>query len=106
MVWCRGDPGRAGWGSSRGGAVTADIRVEPEEFDGPWLTDQLETCGVARGAAVSDVEFVGYIGAGQMSRNARFRLAWTVPEGRPATLVAKLPSADLPTRSSSFANGP
>jgi hypothetical protein len=85
--------------------MTSDIPVEPEEFDADWLTGALEEAGVARGATVTRLEFEGYVGTGQMSRNGRFRLTWSDPDGRPPTVVVKLPSADPPTRSSSFDNG-
>jgi hypothetical protein len=85
--------------------VAEDIRIDPEEFDAPWMTAVLEEAGVARGARVTALEFDGYVGTGQMSRNGRFRLEWSAPEGRPATVVAKFPSDDPPTRASSFLNG-
>jgi hypothetical protein len=85
--------------------MTADIPVEPEEFDPGWLTAGLEAAGVAQGATVTGLEFTGFIGTGQMSRNGRFRLTWSDPEGRPPTVVVKLPSADPPTRSFSFDGG-
>jgi hypothetical protein len=84
--------------------MTSDIRVEPEEFDAAWLTAALEEAGVARGATITELEWAGYVGTGQMSRNGRFRLAWSDPD-RPATVVAKFPSADLPTRSWAFETG-
>jgi hypothetical protein len=85
--------------------LTFAIPVEPDEFDPGWMTAGLEAAGVARGATVTGLEFEGFIGTGQMSRNGRFRLAWTEPAGRPSTVVVKLPSDDPPTRSSSFDSG-
>src|SRR5690242_15510793 len=85
--------------------MTSDIRVEPEEFDAPWLTGVLDEAGVARGATVTALEWAGYVGTGQMSRNGRFRLTWSDPAGRPATVVAKFPSADRPTRVWAFHTG-
>ena len=79
--------------------------VGPDEFDPAWMTAGLEEAGVARGATVTGLEFDGFIGTGQMSRNGRFRLDWSDPAGRPPTVVVKLPSADPPTRSYSFDNG-
>ena len=63
--------------------MTSDIRVEPEEFDAAWLTAALEEAGVARGATITELEWAGYVGTGQMSRNARFRLD-VGPTRRPA----------------------
>jgi hypothetical protein len=85
--------------------VDPDIRIDPEEFDAPWLTYQLDQAGVARRATITDLEFAGYVGTGQISRNARFRLTWSDPEGRPATVIAKLPSADAAARGWAFQTG-
>lgn len=85
--------------------MTADIRVEPEEFDEAWLTAALEEAGVARGATITNLAFDGYVGTGQMSRNGRFRLTWSDDEHRPATVIAKFPSEDAPTRSWAFLSG-
>jgi hypothetical protein len=69
------------------------------------MTEALEQAGVARGATVTDVHFDGFVGTGQMSRNARFTLTWDDPEGRPATVIGKFPTDDPPTRASSFESG-
>ena len=69
------------------------------------MTEALESAGVARGATVTDVEFDGFIGTGQMSRNARYGLTWDRPDGRPATVVGKFPSHDESTKLSSFGSG-
>jgi hypothetical protein len=73
-------------------------------IDADWLTESLEGAGVAGGARILEVTCVGLIGTGQMSRNARFQLEWD-QSGRPATIVGKFPSADLPTKRASFTNG-
>jgi hypothetical protein len=82
-----------------------DVRGDPRAIDGAWLTDGLEAAGVARGAAVTDVRFDGFIGTGQMSRNGRLLLTWDDPQGRPASVVGKFPTDDPVTRASSFQNG-
>jgi hypothetical protein len=82
-----------------------EVRGTPEAVDELWLTDALTEAGVADGAKVDAVEFLGYIGTGQTGRNARFALTWNQPEGRPATVVAKFPSDDPAARAAAFANG-
>lgn len=78
---------------------------DPELIAGPWMTEALEEAGVARGATVTDVEFLGCIGTGQTGQNARFALQWSDPTGRPATIVGKFPSGDANARQSAFVNG-
>ncbi len=83
----------------------ADIRSEPSQVDAPWLTDALEEAGVARGAKVLDVDYVGDIGTGQTGRNSRFTLTWDDGEGRPTSLVGKFPSADAGASMAAFGVG-
>jgi len=85
--------------------MDGDVRGDPREIDGRWLTEALEAAGVARGAAVTDVRFDGFIGTGQMSRNAPLALTWDDPRGRPTSVVGKFPTDDPATRVSSFENG-
>src|SRR5262245_47355589 len=82
-----------------------DVRGTPEAIDEQWLTDALAGAGVAQGATVTGVEFLGLIGTGQTGRNGRFALTWDRPEGRPATVVAKFPSDDPNARMAAFGNG-
>ena len=82
-----------------------DVRGDPETIDGPWMTTALEHAGVARGATVTDVELVSFIGTGQTGRNARLRLTWSDPEGRPASLVGKFASGDAAASANAFENG-
>ena len=86
-------------------AIVGSACGDPLALDAAWMTEALESGGVAGGATVTDVEFDGFIGTGQMSRNARYRLAWDRPDGRPATVVGKFPSADENTKQSSFDSG-
>ncbi len=70
-------------------------------LDPAWLADQL---------AIDDrpapaVTFDGFIGTGQMSRNARFSVAWETPESGPESIVVKVPSANPSTRSVSAESG-
>jgi Phosphotransferase enzyme family len=51
------------------------------------------------------VHFDGFVGTGQMSRNARFSLTWDRSDDRPRTVVGKFPTDDPTTRASSFASG-
>lgn len=76
-------------------------------LDPDWIVKHV----VVDGSAPSAATFGGFIGTGQMSRNARFFLEWG--EGastdsaagrpaKPASVVVKLPSDDLGTRALSF----
>lgn len=79
--------------------------ADPTSIDAAWMTQALEEAGVARGATVTRVEFVGFIGTGQMGRNARYALTWDDPAGRPSSVVGKFPTDDPPTRTNSFEGG-
>ena len=78
---------------------------EPSELDAVWMTQALEQAGVARGATVTQLDFAGLVGTGQMARNARFLLEWDQPSGRPASVVGKFPSADATARATGFEQG-
>ena len=82
-----------------------DVRAEPDQIDAAWMTAALEGAGVATGATVTEVVLDGLIGTGQTGRNARFRLTWDQPEGRPASVVGKFASADPNARMAAFMNG-
>jgi hypothetical protein len=82
-----------------------DVRAEPDDIDAAWMTAALEAAGVALGARVTDVHVEGFIGTGQTGRNARLRLTWDDPDGRPATVVGKFASADPNARLAAFTNG-
>jgi len=85
--------------------TAAEVRGDPHDIDGPWLTEALEAAGVARGAQVLDVAFGGFIGTGQSARSARLHLTWSDPDGRPASLVGKFPSDDETARMFQFMSG-
>ncbi|MEM7342427.1 MAG: phosphotransferase [Actinomycetota bacterium] len=73
-------------------------------LDPGWLAEALANDGVAP----TGVRFDGFIGTGQMSRNARFSVEWPAEAGapaRPATVVVKVPSAEPATRAASFQHG-
>jgi hypothetical protein len=82
--------------------TTIDVCSEPELMTAEWLTVALTEAGVANGATVTEVDFGGFIGTGQTGRNARLSLTWSDPTGRPASVVAKIPSADPNARASAF----
>lgn len=73
--------------------------------DPVWMTEALGASGAAAGAKVTEVTVEGWIGTGQAARNARLSLGWDDPDGRPATVVVKLPSLDPTTRATLFATG-
>jgi hypothetical protein len=77
----------------------------PAGIDAPWLTEVLQRAGVAKGATVTDVDFLGWIGTGQTGRNGRFALEWDRPEDRPPTVVGKFPSDDDTARATGFLTG-
>ena len=69
-------------------------------LDPDWITATIEIDGRRPVAA----EFAGFIGTGQMSRNARWHLDWGGADG-PASVVVKIPSADEMVRTVSFEHG-
>ena len=69
-------------------------------LDPDWITATIEVDGATPIAA----EFAGFIGTGQMSRNARWHLDWGGADG-PASVVVKIPSADEMVRGVSFEHG-
>ena len=86
-------------------AVIGAACGDPLALDAPWMTEALESAGVAGGASVTDVEFDGFIGTGQMSRNARYRLTWDDPTaGRRPSSASSRPHDD-DTKRRSFESG-
>ena len=69
-------------------------------LDPDWLMANVEVGGVRPATA----DFDGFIGTGQMSRNARWSLGWGDADG-PASVVVKVPSADAGVRAVSFEHG-
>jgi len=65
-----------------------------------WIGEQAS----AHFGGTARAEMAGFIGTGQMSRNARFTLDWVDGEG-PASVVVKVPSGDDGTRTVSFDHG-
>ena len=63
----------------------------------PWLSDVLRASGHLDDASVTGVE-VSPLGTGQMCNSVRLTLSYDRETTGPATLVAKLPSADEATR--------
>ncbi len=57
------------------------------------------------GAGPRSVEFVEFVGTGQMSRLARYALEWAGDAG-PATVLVKVPSSVATTRAMAFKRGP
>lgn len=88
------------------------LPTDPTSIDADWLNEALRSSerigraghsGLATGATVTDVRFDGFIGTGQMGRNARYALSWDTPDGRPTSVVGKFPTEDLVGRASGFA---
>ena len=82
-----------------------EVLGDPNSIDAAWMTVALEDATVARGATVTELRFEGFIGTGQMARNARFSLVWDQPAGRPASVVGKFPSDDPTGRATGFDGG-
>jgi len=82
--------------------VTIPIVTSADEVSEQWLTDALESGGVAHGSTVLSYEAEA-VGTGQMGENVRFRLVWDGGTDRPASVVAKFPSADATSRMTGLA---
>lgn len=69
-------------------------------LDPDWVAPQV----VVEGRRPNGAEFAGFIGTGQMSRNARFRLDWggAGTGAEPPSVVVKVPSSHDNTRALSF----
>jgi hypothetical protein len=88
------------------GNMSTDVRADPRSIDARWMTEAMEEAGIARGATVAAVEFEGFVGTGQMSRNARLKLTWDGEAGdRPTSVVGKFPSDDETARTSAVDAG-
>lgn len=73
-------------------------------LDPEWLTGALSSSH----RAPSAIEFVEFVGTGQMSRNARFAVKWSSDsdEGsEPTSIVVKVPSSEPNTRKFGFERG-
>ncbi len=68
-------------------------------LDPHWVAEQLTTDGVTPTAT-----FGGFIGTGQIGRNARYTLEWDGAAG-PSTVVVKLPAAEEGVRRIGFDQG-
>lgn len=72
-------------------------------LDPDWLSGVLTRNGVAPDQVVFD----GFVGTGQMSRNARFSVTWPAgvdapSDSLPSSVIVKVPSSDPDTRALSF----
>jgi hypothetical protein len=78
-------------------SAVVTIADTPELLTPAWLTEALAE--VLDGAAVADVSLTP-VGTGQMCDSVRLGLAYggAVPEGAPASVIAKLPAADPQSR--------
>lgn len=77
--------------------MNPEVELSEVGLDPEWVAARV---GEHFGATAT-AEMAGFIGTGQMSRNARFNLDWTAGTG-PATVVVKVPSGDPGTRAISF----
>ncbi len=72
--------------------------------DTDWLRTAIASSGLGRGQQLDSVSLEGFVGTGQMSRNARFHLHWAEGDG-PASVIVKMPSLDAATRTWSASTG-
>ncbi len=80
----------------------SDPELPTVGLDPTWLVEHLSIDGAQPIAA----ELAGFIGTGQMSRNARIALEWSDDDGtRPRSVVIKVPSADAATRVGAYQGG-
>jgi hypothetical protein len=77
----------------------------PGFIDRDWVAAALDRSGISGGATLAGIDFVGWIGTGQMARNGRIVLSWDESENRPASAVVKVPSADREVAAFAFATG-
>lgn len=75
-----------------------DFPTRAAEVDTGWLEQKLRNAGVIGNATLTSLSFIP-IGTGQVGDTARFTLTWDRPDGGPATIAAKFPSADATSRS-------
>jgi hypothetical protein len=73
---------------------------DPTSLDLTWMQDALASSGTI--GTLINIEFSGYIGTGQMGRNARYSLTWDDPAGKPTSLVGKFPTDEPTGRASGF----
>jgi hypothetical protein len=78
---------------------------DPETIDADWVRNALLKSSVAQGADLIEARFISYVGTGQAGRVARIGLTWDVPDGRPQTLMAKVPCVDPMPRAALFGSG-
>ena len=78
--------------------------AQPHEAQPPETpTVGLDPDFIASRVGAASATFDGFIGTGQMSRNARFQLRWDeAADGQPESIVVKIPSGDAGTRAVSF----
>ncbi len=83
------------------------LAESPDQLTPGWLTDALRHAGVIDGDSTVNAVKTELIGTGQMSDSARLHLEYTppAPPSAPATIVAKVPSADPTSRATALALG-
>ncbi len=87
------------------GALPAII-AEPSLVTPEWLTDVLVASGAARAGASVVSQVATPVGTGKLGENVRFELQWSDgPDGAPASVVGKFPSADPTSRQAGLVTG-
>jgi hypothetical protein len=81
------------------------IAETPEQLTPDWVTEALRLAGVIDEATKVIATEAALIGTGQMSDSARLALRYEGSTDAPASIVAKLPSADPTSRATALALG-
>ena len=75
-----------------------EFPARPDQVTAGWLSEKLRSCGLLQDGKVAALDWEP-IGTGQVGDSVRFRLSYANETGGPATLAAKFPAADEPSRS-------
>ena len=82
-----------------------ELVSDPDRVTPAWLTETLRAAGLGTDARVVSARS-SLVGTGQMGRNLRFELAWSLPDpALPSSVVGKFPSDDPKSRATGQQQG-